>query len=388
MKALLLDAEWRPREGHRFSKSELETKSSYNGQQAFYNPTVKMVDIPIPQIDPGQVLVKVKATGVCGSDVHMYQKDEDGYTAYPGHCKFPCVLGHEWSGQVVEVGKNVTSLKVGDMVAVEEMSWCGRCTACRSGLFDQCTNLEEIGFTRQGAFSEYVAVGEQYCWPINSILDTLGDEQKAYEFGAMVEPCGVAYNAIFISAGGFPPGSNVVIAGCGPVGLMAISLTRACGAAKVIVMEPSEGRREMARKMGADFVFDPISAEEQGKRPADIIMEETRGDGASMCIEAAAAGPMTYPIFEEVLNPSGKIVQSGMGADRVPISVLRLQWQRLHIHGSVGHTGAIFPNVIRLLAAKRMDFTPMVTSRFSLDNAIEAIKTAEKLQDSKVMVIQ
>ena len=103
---------------------------------------------------------------------------------------------------------------------------------------------------------------------------------------------------------------------------------------------------------------------------------------------AVAAGPVTYPIFEEVLDPSGKIVQCGMGAERVPVSVLRMQWQRLHIHGSVGHSGAIFPHAIRLLAAKRFDLSPMVTSRFPLDKAIEAIKTAEKLQDAKIMVIQ
>ena len=97
---------------------------------------------------------------------------------------------------------------------------------------------------------------------------------------------------------------------------------------------------------------------------------------------------MTYPVFEEVLDPSGKIVQCGMGAARVPVSVLRMQWPRLHIHGSVGHSGAIFPYVIRLLAAKRFDLSPMVTSRFPLDDVIEAIHTAEKLQDAKAMVVQ
>jgi threonine dehydrogenase-like Zn-dependent dehydrogenase len=388
MKALLLEAEWKPKEGYRFSEKELKTKSTYNGSMAFYNPTLKMVDIPVPEPDPGQVLVEVKATGVCGSDVHMYQKLEDGYTAYPGHCKFPVVLGHEWSGTVVELGKGVRNIRKGDIVAVEEMQWCGECTACRSGLFDQCTNLEEIGFTVQGAFTEYVAVPEKHCWPINSIAEAYGDDEKAFEIGAMVEPCCVAYNGMFISAGGFLPGSNVVVAGCGPIGLMSIALARAAGAAKVIVMEPSAPRREMAIKLGADFAFDPLGAEEEGNRPADIIMEQTRGDGVMFAVEAAAAGPKTYPVFEEVLTPNGDIMQAGMGAERVPISVLKLQWQRLHIHGSVGHTGGIFPYAIRLLAAKRMDISPLVTARFSLDQAIEAIKRAEALEDVKVMVKQ
>jgi len=388
MKAMLMEAEWKPRASYRFKKSELESKCTYNGNQAFYNPTLKMIDMPVPKPAPDQVLVKVKATGVCGTDVHISQKDAAGYTAYPGHLKLPVVLGHEWSGKVAEVGKEVKSLRVGDLVAVEEMQWCGACTACRSGLFDQCTDLEEIGITIQGAFSEYVAVKAKHCWSLNAVAEAYGDEDKALEAGAMVEPCSVAYNGIFISAGGFLPGSNVRVAGCGPVGLMGISLMRAAGAAKVIVMEPSPARQEMAKRMGADFVFDPIATEARGLRPEDIIMEETRGDGVMLAVEAAAAGTKTYPIFEETLAPSGKIVQCGMGGERVPISVLRVQWQRLHIHGSVGHTGGIFPYTIRLLAAGRLKLLPMITSRFSLDQAIEAVKTAEKLNDAKVMVRQ
>jgi threonine dehydrogenase-like Zn-dependent dehydrogenase len=347
-----------------------------------------MVDIPEPRPGPREVLVKVKATGVCGSDVHMYQKLDDDYTAYPGHCKFPVVLGHEWSGEVVEVGSEVNDLQVGDIVSVEEMQWCGECTACRSGLFDQCTNLEEIGFTVQGAFAEYVAAKAKHCWKANSIAEAYGDKDKAFEFAAMVEPCCVAYNGLFISAGGFLPGSNVLVAGCGPVGLMSIGLARASGAAQVIVMEPSPPRQEMARKMGADYVFDPIGAAKEGNRPADIIMNATGGDGIMTAVEAAAAGPATYPVFEEVLQPSGKIVQLGMGEQRVPVSVLRMQWQRLHIHGSVGHSGGIFPYAIRLMAAKRLDLSPMVTSRFGLDKSIEAIQKAERLEDAKVMVRQ
>ena len=141
MKAMLLSAEWKPRDTYRFSEHELATKSTYNGNQAFYDPQLRMIDIPVPKAQPGYVLVKVKATGVCGSDVHMYQRDAANYTAYPGHCKFPVVLGHEWSGKVVDVGAGVTNLKVGDLVAVEEMQWCGECTACRSGSLTSAHSL-------------------------------------------------------------------------------------------------------------------------------------------------------------------------------------------------------------------------------------------------------
>ena len=154
-------------------------------------------------------------------------------------------------------------------------------------------------------------------------------------------------------------------------------------------MEPSASRREMAEKLGADFTFDPVETERKGIRPVDIIMDITRGDGVKLAVEAAAAGSKTYPIFEEVLAPNGKIVQAGMGAERVPVSVLRMQWQMLHIHGTVGHSGRdIFPSVIRLLAAKRLDLRPLITDRYPLDQAIEAIKETEKLVDVKVMVKQ
>lgn len=180
-----------------------------------------------------------------------------------------------------------------------------------------------------------------------------------------------------------------MIAGSGPIGLMAMALSRAAGAAKVIVMEPSAERREMARTMGADFVFDPIQVEKEDNRPEDIIKEQTGGEGVKLCVEAAAAGPITYPVFEEILDPSGKIVQCGMGATKVPVSVLRMQWRMLHIHGSVGHSGRdIFPSVIRLLAAKRFNLLPLITDRYDLSHAIDAIKKAEKLGDAKVMVRQ
>jgi scyllo-inosose 3-dehydrogenase len=388
MKAMLLDAEWRPRPGYRLNERERATQRGYNGSQVFYNPNLKMIEIPVPQPGPGEVLVKVKATGVCGSDVHFSQRDRDGYTLYPGHCKFPVVLGHEWSGQVAALGPGVTSLQVGDAVSVEEMSWCGECTPCRAGFVNQCQNLEEIGVTYQGAFAEYVVCGAKYCWKIDGLLEIYG-ESLGYQAGAMVEPCSVAYNALFISAGGVQPGAHVLVAGSGPIGLLSIALLRTSGAARIIVMEPSAPRREAAMRMGADFAFDPVAAEKEGVAPADIIMQQTRGAGVKMAVEAAAAGSRTYPVFEEVLSPGGKMVQTGMGGERVPLSMVRLQYGMLHLSGSVGHSGFdIFPSVIRLMEAKRINPLSLVTATYALDQSIEAVHCAETLQDLKVMVLQ
>lgn len=387
MKALLLDGEFKPKKWHIVTEYEQRTGKSYKGSEVFFNPELKMVDIPAPRPGPGEVLIKVKATGVCGSDVHLSQRDEEGYTAYPGHCKLPVVLGHEWSGQVVKVGEGVRSLKLDDSVCVEEMSWCGECTPCRAGLVNQCRNLDEIGVTYQGGFAEFVACKAKYCWKIDGIGKAYGgDEAAMYELGAMVEPCSVAYNGMFISAEGFQPGGHVLVAGSGPIGLFSIALAKAAGAARVIAMEPSANRRQMATKMGADFAFDPTA---DGVDPVQVIMDYTGGDGVKMAVEAAAAGEKTYPIFEEVLAPSGKIVQTGMGGKRVPVGVLRVQWEMLHIHGTVGHSGRdVFPSVIRLMAAKKIDPRPIITSRFPLEKALKAIKKTEELVDAKVMVTQ
>ena len=202
MKGLVLSATWDPRPDYQVSEWEKATGKAITGSSVWRNPELKVMDVPQPTIGPDDVLLKVKACGVCGSDLHMYETTPDGYMFYPGLTKFPVVLGHELSGQVVEVGRNVKSLKPGDMVTAEEMSWCGYCTPCRNGFPNQCSNLEEIGFTVNGAFADYLAINAKYCWKINALAERYGSEDKAYEAGATVEPCCVAYNAVFIRAGG------------------------------------------------------------------------------------------------------------------------------------------------------------------------------------------
>jgi threonine dehydrogenase-like Zn-dependent dehydrogenase len=154
-------------------------------------------------------------------------------------------------------------------------------------------------------------------------------------------------------------------------------------------MEPSASRLKMARRMGATHTIDPVAIEKQGGQVKDVILEATGGEGVSVAVEASGVGERVYPIFEEVLTPNGKIIQAGMGGKRVPISVLKMQWRQLHVHGSVGHAGSgIFPSVIKLMASKRIDLTPLVTARFPLEQSIEAIQQAEKLNDVKVLVKQ
>ncbi|MGD8794094.1 MAG: alcohol dehydrogenase catalytic domain-containing protein, partial [Anaerolineae bacterium] len=211
MKGLVLDAKWEPRSGYQVSDWEKETGKAVTGSSIWRYPKLEVRQWPDPAPGPKEVVLEIKACGVCGSDMHFYETDAEDYILYPGLTKFPTILGHEFSGKVVEVGAEVELLKVGDMVTVEEMIWCGRCMPCRNGYPNHCTNLEEIGFTIPGAFANFIAVDEKFCWKIDAIAERFGDEEKAYEVGAMTEPTTVAYNGMFERAGGFRPGHYVSV---------------------------------------------------------------------------------------------------------------------------------------------------------------------------------
>ncbi|MDQ7844430.1 MAG: scyllo-inosose 3-dehydrogenase [Armatimonadota bacterium] len=387
MRGLVLAAEWDPRPDYRVSEWERRTGKAVTGSSVWRSPRLSLESIAEPRPGPGEVLIRPRACGVCGSDVHFYETDADGYMLYPGLTKFPVVIGHEFSGEVVEVGRDVTDLKPGDMVTAEEMIWCGECTPCRNGYPNQCLRLEEIGFTINGAQADYIAIGAKYCWKIDALAERYGSREKAYEAGALCEPTSVSYNAMFTRAEGFKPGGHVVVFGTGPIGFAAIALARAAGAAKIIAFEVSPVRQELARKVGADVVLDPVALERQGTAPRQAIMELTDGEGAAMLVEAAGAPPRTIPEMEAAMAVGGKIVMIGRASERAPVYLEHFQTHAAQIYGAQGHSGyGNFPNVIRLMASGRIDLTPIITSRFTLDQGVEAIKKATRREDGKIMI--
>jgi threonine dehydrogenase-like Zn-dependent dehydrogenase len=307
---------------------------------------------------------------------------------YPGLTKFPTVIGHELSGVVEDVGSNVKELRPGSHVTCEEMIWCGDCVPCRSGYPNHCANLEEIGFTIDGGFADYIVIGAKYCWPVDPLLEYYSDSEKAMQAAAFCEPTSVAYNALFVRAGGFYPGAYVVVYGAGPIGLAAIALARAVGASKIIAFEISKIRREIAVKMGADFVFDPAEFEGNGRTAASVIMGLTNGEGADMLIEASGVMNETIPHIQASLAINGKIVIIGRAAEHVPMYLEHLQVRRSQIFGSQGHSGhAIFPNVIRLMSSGLIDMTKAITSVRPLHEAPAAIeRLSKKRADGKVMI--
>lgn len=382
MKGLVLDAVWNPKPNYTVSDWERETGKAIAGNSIWHNPKLEVRDWPDPTPGLTEVLLEVQACGVCGSDMHFYETDDQNYILYPGLTKFPTILGHEFSGRVVEISKGVTTLKVGDMVTVEEMIWCGRCVDCRNGFPNHCSNLEELGFTIPGAFANYIAVDEKFCWKIDAIAEHFGDETKAYEVAALTEPTAVSYNAMFERAGGFRPGHYVSVFGAGAIGLAAIGLAEAAGAGMIVAFEVSLQRRELAKKLGADHVYDPRQV-----IPHEVMRELSKGAGFDFHVEAAGVPQRTISEMEKSLAINGKIVQIGRAAERVPMYLETLQVRRAEVFGAQGHSGhGNFPNVIRMVASGRLDLSPVITARYKLEEALKAIAKSGERADGKIMV--
>jgi len=387
MLAAVLGADWKPRKGYTPSKLEEETRTTPSGSRVWHNPRLELKEIPVPEIGPREVLLSIRACGICGSDIHMYEKDGEGYMLYPGLTKLPMVIGHELSGQVVKVGREVTSLKEDDMVCAEEMWWCGRCTPCRSGLMNMCENLGEMGFTEQGGFAEYLPVEAKFCYKINDLVDRYGDEEKAFEAGSLVEPTSVAYNAVFVVADGFMPGAYVVVYGGGAIGLASVQLAKAAGAGKVIGFDVRKDRVQLLKKVGADYVFNPVDLESKGVKPSEKVMEVTGGVGADMQVEAAGDPSRILPEMQGSVAVNGKITWIGRADVTAPIFLERFQTRRAKIFGSQGHSGhGIFRNVIRLMAAGKVDMTPLITRRYPLKDISTAMLQATKRVDAKITI--
>ena len=382
MQGLVLDAQWEPKSAYKVSDWEKQTGKAVSGNDIWRHPKLEVRSWPDPEPSAEDVVLEIQACGVCGSDMHFYETDDQDYILYPGLTKFPTILGHEFTGKVIEKGKDVKLLDIGDMVTVEEMIWCGRCIPCRNGYPNHCSNLEELGFTIPGAFANYLAVDEKFCWKIDAIAERFGDEQMAYEVGALSEPTSVSYNAMFERAGGFRPGHYVDVFGAGPIGLAAIGLARAAGAGTIVAFEVSPERLKLAKAIGADYAYDPRTVD-----AGEVMMELSKGEGFNFHVEAAGVPELAVPEMEKALAINAKIVQIGRAARRVPMYLEAFQVRRAQAFGAQGHSGhETFPNVIRMVASGRLDLSPIITAKYDLKDTVAAIAKSTERADGKIMV--
>lgn len=384
MKALIVDAEWQPRKNYPIGAEEIAKRRAIIGSQVWRNTTFNITDVPTPNPADDEVLIKVKSCGICGSDTHLYETDKEGYIIFSGLTKLPCIIGHEFSGIIEKAGRNVRELKRGDKVAVESIMWCGRCTPCRSGFPNQCKHIELLGLSADGAFAEYVAVSERYCWKINDLVHVY-PEEGAFEIGTLIEPLGCAYNGMFIVGGGFNPGAVVVVYGTGPIGLGAIALAKIAGASQIIAFDIVDERIKIARDMGADAVFNTNNL--GGLSPSDKVMEITRGYGADIQVEAAGAANKTIPEMERSMAINGKIIYLGRAATSATMHLDTLVSGANKIIGARGHAGyGIFPSIIKLIASGKLNPEKMITARYSFTSVLDAIKTSSARRDGKILV--
>ncbi|HQN05622.1 MAG TPA: scyllo-inosose 3-dehydrogenase [Anaerolineaceae bacterium] len=377
MEGVTLVADWDPKPGFKLGSKDIEGRQTYLGSLVWRNPRLEIREYDIPTPGEDEVLIEVKACGICGSDVHMAQAEKDGYIYYPGLTGFPSILGHELSGVVVEAGKKAFDkrtnkpFKGGEVVTTEEMLWCGQCKPCADGWPNHCERLDEIGFNVNGAFTRYIVVPARTIWSLEPLRKNY-KEEDLFVAGSLVEPTCVAYNAVIERGGGIRPGDRVVILGGGPVGLAACAILKRAGASQVIISETQEDRAKMALKLGADYHVNPMKEDF-----ADRVLEITDGMGADLLMEATGLPQVVYPGIERVVwegrTLNSKIVVTARAEAKMPVAGEVLQVRRAQIIGAQGHSGhGTFPRVIECMATG-MDMTTISTKKIGLHELPENI---------------
>ena len=382
MKAIVLEADWAPRPDFHITDAEIAARKA-TGSAVWQNPRFAARTLADPSPGRNEVVVKVRACGVCGSDTHCYETDDDGYIIFSGPVALPVVPGHEYTGEVVAVGPDVRELRVGDLVAAEGMLNCGVCQACRTGRPNQCPHLEMVGFSSPGAYAEFITVEERFCWKLDGLATALGSAQKALEIGALVEPISCSYNGIFVAGKGMRPGDHVAVYGAGPIGLGAIALARAAGAASITAFDVSAERNALAVACGADAAYDPRQVD-----AAQVVLDASNGWGAELQVEAAGAAVQTMPAIERSFAPGGQMIYLGRTGERAPVMLDVLVTGAASIAGSRGHVGmGCFPRVIRLLEREALPVEPMITSRRPFGEFFAAIEQSCERTDGKILLV-
>lgn len=322
--------------------------------------------VPLPAIGPAEALVRVKIASVCGTDLHIFDWDEWSQNRiHP-----PLIQGHEMAGEVDRIGDEVTSVAVGDPVSFEGHLACGRCYECRTGQAHVCRNLRIMGIDRDGAFAEYVAV------PATNLVKN--DPALPLEVATIQDPLG---NATQVVMNADVPGKSIAIFGLGPIGLMAVALSKALSAAQVIAVEyRNEYRKELARKLGSDVVL------ESDGGTVDRILELTDGDGVHDVLEFSGAPPALEQALK-VVRPGGGLHLLGLYSNRVTLNLSDDVIMRgVTLHGITGRR--MFQTWYQMggiLRSGNVDLKPIVTHRFPLTDYEKVLGVVRSRQCGKVV---
>lgn len=293
--------------------------------------SMPLEDRPDPHAGPGEAVVKVRASGICGSDVH-------GFGGSTGRRRVGVVMGHEAAGDVIEVGPGVASVSTGDRVVLRSILSCGACDRCRHGQPNLCLERRGMGMHFDGAYAERIFVGE-------SLLARLPDIMS-YEEGSLVEPLAVALHAVNITP--FKPTDVVVIVGAGPIGLLTLLAARRRGAGSIIVTDRDPHRLDVARQLGADQAIDVDATD-----PLAAIEAATHGHGADAVFEAVGISA-TVAHSIAVARPGGQVTWIGNSAPEVELPMQQLVTKGLTVRGAYGFVDE-FEQAVDALATGRID---------------------------------
>ncbi|CDN42235.1 L-threonine 3-dehydrogenase [Paenibacillus sp. P22] len=326
-----------------------------------------LMEVPIPQIAADEVRIKVKASSICGTDMHIYHWDEWAEQ----NVVTPNVFGHEFSGIVESVGSAVTNVAVGDHVSAEGHIVCGTCKQCRSGNAHVCPNTRSFGISAPGCFAEYAVTKA-----VNIIHN---DPSLPHELACLQDPLG---NAVHTVMAGDIVGKSVAVIGCGPIGLMAIQVAKAVGAGKIIAVDLHDYRLGMAAKLGADACI----KSETGKDVAAELRGLTDGAGVEVGLEMSGNGHAINSLLEAMAN-AGRVSLLGIPSKAVPIDLARhIIFKGLQVYGITGRRMyQTWHQIKGLLDAGRIDLRPLVDHTFTLDRFEEAFELMGSGQCAKIV---
>ena len=309
---------------------------------------LEIADLPLPAVGRGEVLVRVEACGICGSDVHGF----DGST---GRRIPPIVMGHEAAGTVETVGEGVTKYKKGDRVTFDSTIYCGECQYCKRGQINLCDNREVIGvscgdYRRHGAFAEYVVVPERIMYPLP------GD--FSFNEAAMLEAVSVAMHGVKVSQ--LEGGETALVIGAGMIGLLTLQAARAAGCARVFIADVDATRLELARKIGAHEVLHCSGAE-----LVTEVMRLTGGNGVDVALEAVGRNETVAGAID-CTRKGGKVTLIGNIMPEVTLPLQKVVVKQLRLQGSCASSGE-YPEAIELIANGKIQVKPLITAVASLE---------------------
>lgn len=327
-----------------------------------HNFKIEEIEKPTPKED--EVLIKVMACGVCGTDIHIFEGDE-GAAATPSGT----VLGHEFSGIIEEVGKNVKEVKVGDRVCVDPNKLCGNCYYCKNAIGHFCENMIGIGTTVNGGFSEYCVVPQSQVY---KIADT-----TSYLEAAMCEPVACCMHGIDLC--NIKTDDNVVVIGCGMIGMIMLQLAKNAGASKVIAVEPEESKREFVKKIGADFAIDPINED---------VKEALKKNGTERVTKVIECVGRTSTM-EQAIDIAGKkatVMFFGLTAPNDTISVKPFEIFKKELEIKASYINPYTQSrALEMIDSKRIDVSTTVTTA-PLDKLPEILSDKNLRRQGKFII--